>query len=289
MIDNALTQPGSVNSLEIKIEPQPRTNGVTRTLCGGNWFYDFIDVPIDCTNLTVSLAINVPGNAAPMQLMIKRGSVPTLTSYDKAAVINPPGGAISLSVFDSPPLNPGRYFIAVHNPNAACVTFTLSEGLGISLTPGSPFQFLSIGNEPILDDAVTVSTNHVGIESRVVTAEVGVRIDHPRISDLVLTLVSPQGTRVLLAENRGSPTTNYGFGTNTVLVQPPTTPTAGDANPNTNTINLPVGVTAGTIVVNYDFFTVPDTMHIYYNGVKIFDSGLVSFAGTFAIDFGPGS
>ncbi|MBH0194550.1 MAG: hypothetical protein HP494_02880 [Nitrospira sp.] len=34
----------------------------------------------------------------------------------------------------------------------------------------------------------------------------GVRIDHPRISDLAFWLVSPQGTRVLLCENRGGDT-----------------------------------------------------------------------------------
>ena len=33
--------------------------------------------------------------------------------------------------------------------------------------------------------------------------KVGVRIDHPRVSDLALHLTSPQGSRILLAENRG--------------------------------------------------------------------------------------
>ena len=53
---------------------------------------------------------------------------------------------------------------------------------------------MSVGNEPLLDDAVTDSTaNHVGVASTVVSANVGVRIDHPRESDLVLTLVEPGG------------------------------------------------------------------------------------------------
>ena len=90
-------------------------------------------------------------------------------------VSNPPGGSLSISSFDSPPLNPGRYFIAVHNPNVGAVSFFLSETLGLSLKAAQPLQFLSAGNEPILDDAVTYSTNHVGISNRVVTAEVGVR------------------------------------------------------------------------------------------------------------------
>jgi len=40
--------------------------------------------------------------------------------------------------------------------------------------------------------------------------EVGVRIDHPRIADLDLHLVSPQGTRLLLSENRGHTNIAYG-------------------------------------------------------------------------------
>ena len=37
--------------------------------------------------------------------------------------------------------------------------------------------------------------------------EVGLRVDHPRVSDLVFHLISPSGTRVLLVENRGGTTT----------------------------------------------------------------------------------
>src|SRR5262249_9808682 len=52
---------------------------------------------------------------------------------------------------------------------------------------------------------------------------VGVRIDDARASDLVLHLVSPQGTRVLLTENRGrTNTAGYGISemlsTNTVSI-----------------------------------------------------------------------
>ena len=39
----------------------------------------------------------------------------------------------------------------------------------------------------------------------VADVKVGVRIDHPRVSDLTMHLVSPLGTRVLLSENRGGP------------------------------------------------------------------------------------
>jgi subtilisin-like proprotein convertase family protein len=43
------------------------------------------------------------------------------------------------------------------------------------------------------------------------SVEVGVRIDHPRLADLDLHLVSPQGTRLLLSENRGHTNIAYGM------------------------------------------------------------------------------
>ena len=61
----------------------------------------------------------------------------------------------------------------------------------------------------------------------------GVVIDHPRVSDLDLTLVSPNGQRILLFENRGGPSaTNMGhlnFVTNFFGTQ-----VAGTFNANTN-------------------------------------------------------
>ena len=43
------------------------------------------------------------------------------------------------------------------------------------------------------------------------------------------------------------------------------------------------------MVINYDFESVPDEMRIYYDGARIFDTGLVGGAGNFSVDFGPGT
>ncbi len=285
--DSSPTDTGQIDNMQLALTAQPPTNGVTTNLTGGGWFYDFIDVPVNATNLTVRVQINNP-NPSSLVLVLKRGSFPTLTSFDKQAFINSPGGQISISSFDSPPLNPGRYYIGVFNPNAVTVNFTLSESYGISTTPAAPFQFLSVGNEPIADDAVTYSTNRVGLSSPVVSAEVGVHISHPRVSDLVLTLVSPLGTRVLLAENRGGLTTNYGSGFDTTNSLVPQNAN-GNSAPQTNGIILTNGQTTGTLLIDYQFFTVPDDLRVYYGGSRIFDSGLINGGGTFAVDFGPGS
>ena len=67
---------------------------------------------------------------------------------------------------------------------------------------------------PILDFGQTDSDIFVPDARTVAEAKIGLRIDHPRLSDLSVHLVSPRGTRVLLAEHRGgSLTTGFGSGT----------------------------------------------------------------------------
>lgn len=172
------------------------------------------------------------------------------------------------------------------NPNPVPVTVHLNWVIQPSLAAPQPYVVVSPGNEPLPDDAVMDSTNFVGVNSQVVSAEVGVRINHPRESDLVLTLVSPQGTRVLLAENRGGLDNNgYGSGTNTTNFVGTTT--AGSFSGSTNTFTVPTN--SGTLLINYNFFMFPDDMRVYYGNTRIFDSGLINGAGTFSIDFGPGA
>ena len=69
-------------------------------------------------------------------------------------------------------------------------------------------DFASTGSTPILDDAVTYSDIFVTNTQPIVSVNVGIVVQHPRISDLVFHLISPDGTRVLLMENRGGADTN---------------------------------------------------------------------------------
>src|SRR5262249_16965407 len=116
--------------------------------------------------------------------------------------------------------------------------------------------------------------------------QVGVRIAHDRVADAVLHLISPQGTRILLTENRGGPYgKDYGFGSLQTNVAPASS--AGGAQAYTNIIG-PVQP-EGTVQVDYNFYTIPDRMTIYYQNALIFDSGVVSGSGTFSVDYGPGT
>jgi hypothetical protein len=66
--------------------------------------------------------------------------------------------------------------------------------------------------------------------------KVGLRIDHPRISDLAISLISPRGTRVLLTENRGR-TNTMGFGSSFSITNVVPVSSAGGPAANTNEID----------------------------------------------------
>jgi subtilisin-like proprotein convertase family protein len=210
MVNNFPAGTGVVNRLAIKLEPQNlSSNDVVRAVLPNTFSYDSIDVPDDATNLTVC----VTGNTLPMELYVKRGDVPTRTDFDyKLVPINPPGGCLSITIFDQPPLIAGRYFIGVFNPNSSVQNVRITAT--IFKNPFAIAQSLAstIGPVPIQDDAITyayiTNNSHLAISG----LDVGLLLSDPRVSDLAITLISPNGTRVLLFEDRGALSTN-GLGT----------------------------------------------------------------------------
>jgi hypothetical protein len=73
------------------------------------------------------------------------------------------------------------------------------------------------------------------------------------------------------------------------VMEPTATSTrsAGDYNAQTNV--LQAGRTQAVLVVDYQFYAAPDSMHVYYDNALIYDSGLVSFTNQVEIPFGPGT
>jgi subtilisin-like proprotein convertase family protein len=283
--DSSLTDTGQINNFVVALQAHQTSTIFSNTLQPESSFFDFVDVPASATNLTITIT---EGNfTQALDLYVKKGSFPSATNFDDLAVIQPPvGGSLSINKFSSPVLNAGRYFYEIFNPSTSAQTVVVTVEVDQSLTPVGSEMFSSGGSQPLLDDAVTYSTNQVGIASTVVSAEVGVRIVHPRESDLVLTLISPQGTRVLLAENRGGLDTNgYGSGIDITNVLPQTV--SGVAQTETNIINTATNF--GTLVIDYNMYTIPDWLRVIYDGQDIFDSGLISYTGEFSINFGPGT
>lgn len=226
MVNNFASGTGVVNSVQFKIEPQNQnSNGVVATIPPFSWYRGSIDVPTDATNLTIC----VSQNTQPVDLYVSRGVNPETNSFDYHLTINPPGDCLSITVFDDPPLTPGTYFYGVWNGSAIAQTVHI-----LPTVYRNPFAVASTvsgfaGPVTIADDAVTyayiTNLSHFSIGS----LDVGLLISDPRISDLAITLVSPDGTRILLFENRGAWSTN-GLGTFSTVTNAQGIPTMGSTN-----------------------------------------------------------
>ncbi len=201
-VDDSLTQTGAVNSYTVNIQryQNPTVGVITNFVPGGSWVFGFIDVPPGATNLTI-FGTNITRTAnPPVELFVKFGTEPTLGNFDGMAVLNP-NGVVSLG----PPLVSGRYFFGLYNPNPNSPTqeITLFATIGIPFTPAQTIYSSTDTPKPILDDAVTTDAINVPDFQTISALDVAISVQHPRISDLVFHLISPDGTRVLLMENRG--------------------------------------------------------------------------------------
>jgi subtilisin-like proprotein convertase family protein len=293
-VDNAFNHTGRVDNLRIRLDPQQDTNGVVATIQPNTFFFDFIDVPPEATNLTICVSYDPQsGVGLPVITFVRFGELPTTNSFDYVHTNNPPGSCFTIDRTSIPRLKPGRYYVGIFNPNSVAQTIRLTWTFGLDINGIEPVIIGSTNSPLLIDDAVTnntvtITTNQIAsADQKIAAVNVGVVLQHPRVSDLDITLISPDGQRILLFENRGGPSaTNMGhlniqtnfFGTTT----------AGGANANTNILG-PVPAT-GVLVIDYDFFIVPDQIDVYdgdpsVNGIDIFHSGFIRGAGTFSIPY----
>ena len=283
-IDGSFNYTGRVEELVLYIEEKieaTNTLGTFGRILPQRWLYVPVDVPVDATNLFACVA---PQNGA-VEVYLRRGGFPSTNVFDLRAVVLPPGDCVNLTRRDAPPLSPGRYIVGYYNPNATTLDFYHREGFDRDLSRSGASGYRSTESALILDDAVTNSIIHVLRNQQLADVRVGVRIEHERASDLVLHVISPSGTRLLLAENRGGPDgANYGFGSLQTNVAP------GSASGGPSTVTNSIGPIAneGTIEVDYQFYNAPDRMTIYYDGEQLFDSTLISGTNRISIDYGPG-
>jgi len=247
-------------------------------------------VPPGCTNLTIVATNLPPTSTPPIELAIQYNAKPTQTNNLKLVKLDqgtPPGNSISIA---SP--RPGIYYIGLFNPDT--VDHDVLVGAFLSF-PASALTTVDYASEdtplPLLDDAVTESslamTNYDRHNSTIYVPpgagiiqdfNVGLRVDHPRISDLVFTLIDPKGNRYLLMENRGNTTTN-GCGA-TMIISNTFAPVTSSGSWQANTNFIDINMTSGRFPITYNFYTIPDEMTVYYgtNIVStnlIWDSGMV--------------
>ncbi len=286
--DNAEGFTNIVNNFGLTIEPhQDIKNGINIFVEGGSWFYTFIDVPRGATNLTV-IATNLDNTAVPpLELFVKLGDPPTTNSFDGTAIVNTPTGVgteVEGTVSLGPPLTSGRYWVGVFNPSITGQNVFLIATVGLGAAPAETI-YSSSGPVPLLDDAVTTNSIVVPDDQTIASMEVALRVDHPRVSDLVFHLIGPDGTRDLLVENRGGTDTN-GMG-ETFAVSNNIVSQTFSGGPETSTNIIVPGLTNnGTLTIGYNFFTLPDELLVLYpDGTTNFDSGMISGSGVFSIAY----
>lgn len=282
-LDNALTQTGLVQHLSLRIEPQrlDETNA-WRGIQPFSFFYEVVDVPVDATNLTIC----VTTTNAPVELYVRYGDFPTRQVFDHFLFIPVPGACLSIGRSDVPPLRPGRYYIGVYNPHPFAQYVQIVATVDRDLRGIVPVVVTASEETPLPDDAVTYASLVVTNSGRIATVEVGLRVDHPRVSDLAITLISPRGTRVLLSEARGWDST-AGMGSTYLITNIVPVEYSGGPEAVTNTVDL--GVNQGTITIDYDFYQLPDRLRVYYEGRLLHDTGMVGGTGRIQVDYGPGN
>ena len=300
----ALAQTGEVLSVTTFIQKhQDLTgSGVTAVVQPGTWFYDFVDVPDGITNLLVfGTNLNqsvIPPAGTALQMYLLDGSPPTFTDFDFFEFLTngiPPGNVIS----DGPPLAAGTYWVGIFNPSFVAQTVFLLAVLNGPTLENQPLLFSATNASPITIDAVTNTSVFVSNTNVISSVNVGMVVQYPRISDLAFTLVSPNGQRILLMENRGGPFATNAGGVFLITNSIGNVTASGSFVANTNFIN--VGANEGSLTVSYNMFQVPDQMTIYYgtnsatfntnsgNPNLLFNSGLVSGSSNVTVNFGPGA
>ena len=285
MADTVPGHTGMMEKLTIRLDPQNVVNSAERDVLPFAFSFDFIDVPIGATNLTLCL-YNESGASLPVGLFLRRGDLPTETHFDQVLTVTGPSGCLSVNRSSLPPLNPGRYYLGVLNTNDLRQTVRIGTEVGLDLAGVAPATYTSAMPITLPDDAVSHASLFVSNRQPIASVEVGLLVNHPRVSDMAFTLISPSGTRVLLCEDRGGATTN-GLGGMVLRTNIFPTRSSGDYMADWNVLH--VGHNQGTLSVDYDMYAEPDTMHVYYDHVLLYDSGLVSFTNHVDIPFGPGT
>jgi subtilisin-like proprotein convertase family protein len=285
MVDNAPGHIGTNNVFTVWLEKQQDLlAGVTITLPNGSCSQDFIYVPPEATNLTITATITAGGTPVTMTVCPANG----IGLACQQVQLGGPATTNTIVINKSsvPPLNAGLYSVQICNSSGGDVTVRVQATLEFDLNGIVPSRFTSTIPIAIPDDAVTNSSIFVTNDETIVSLEVGVRIDHPRVSDLVLHLISPDGTRVLLDENRGASTPN-GMGNSSFQTNIIPVTSSGGSEAQTNVIDT--GLTSGSISISWDFLTQPDWMHVYYESNLLMDTGIYSGTGSTNLNYGPGS
>jgi serine protease len=178
---------------------------------------------ITSATITFSEAINASTfTAADVRFTAPNGSLIAITGVS--------GSGTTYTVSFASQTAPGTYTMVVGPSitdlagNAMTASFTATRAIS---APATTTTFTANPNLAIRDNATVTSSMNVTQALTIRDLDVRVNLRHTYDSDLVLTLIAPNGTRILLSNRRGGAGDNY---TNTTFSDEATTAiTAGTA------------------------------------------------------------
>lgn len=231
--DNSPFQTGRLDSAAIYMVPFTNAYSTNRgvfyrtvTLQAGQSFVDFLDIPTYCTNLDVDIIGGLAGVVGPVAagqgvdlLAGSPGVIPTSLNYsigtldlDNADVLLPHLRISSVATGNltngfaapagTPSLTPGRWNFRILNNSASQLTLTIRYTEGLDLSASTTQIVYTNALATLFDNSVTNLFITAPQDRVVAGVDVGLAIKHPRVSDLVIHLISPSGTKVLLFEDR---------------------------------------------------------------------------------------
>ncbi len=204
--DGAVTHLGTNGPLVMFLEKQQDLeDGIVATIEPGACRTDYVRVPAEATNLTIE--VSILSGAGPVSVGVC--PLENLAGCESTLITNGIGGSVTIDILDDPPLEQGVYSVRTCNLGTDRVTVRIVA----RIYRGSLVrESLSSSSGPVTlnDDAITYAYITNLTDMRISSMNVGLLFNHPRISDMAITLVSPNGTRVLLFEDRGGLSSGMG-------------------------------------------------------------------------------
>ncbi len=218
VVDSAPSHTGLVERAEIYLRPVQRDiipgEQLSGSVAAGDIEVFLLDVPNDATKVTFTITSDSPDLLA----LIRREFLPSTNIGEYDFLIdftNSTSVTLSIDANSQPPLVPGEYFVGLLNKGTTVANYTLLVTIEVG-DAGKNLAVIGDSRIPIKDDSKTISIREYKQDKIVTGAAVAIVAEKARVSDLVLHLVSPQGTRVLLAENRGRFSDDFGSTNSTV-------------------------------------------------------------------------
>jgi subtilisin-like proprotein convertase family protein len=227
--DNVFTQTGMVTVLTLTVWPQPPNPQIflITNLPANGSYYGYVDVPDYATNLSIAARGGGGGGALGIYLtnqeVVNTGDYGTNTGLLGGALLLYTNPALNLNldpvVPNPPPLSGGRWYYDITNESGMTLNnISVVITNGGSWTPNLALTEFNNTLTPLGTDDHTASQICIPADSilasnqSLVSLQVGVRIAKTNADNLVLHLISPQGTSVELYEDRGGPgVTNLGM------------------------------------------------------------------------------